>query len=160
MASDRTRASQHAPKIILGVLLSRTLDMEIAHLVLIFNLSLVLHASPPKKNKKRVFYYAHFETTFLLLSKLVLSLASWKWYCNVFFFMTSSCARIYSVNLINFFPTNFVRRFMFLRPFGLVLLVRYVCNSIFQYEAFKLKHKAIQSITFRSKIYKSFNYPS
>ena len=45
-------------------------------------------------------------------------------------------------------------------PFGLVLLIRCVCNSIFQYEAFKLKHKVIQSITFRSKIDRSCNYPS
>ena len=35
MASDRARAPQHAPKIILGVLLSRNLDIK---LVLIFKL--------------------------------------------------------------------------------------------------------------------------
>ena len=29
-------------------------------------------------------------------------------------------------------------------PFGLVLLVRCVCNRIFQNEEFKLKHKVIQ----------------
>ena len=34
---------QHTPNIILGVLLLRTLDIKIAHLVLIFNLVLVLH---------------------------------------------------------------------------------------------------------------------
>ena len=45
MASDHAHAPQHAPKIILGVLLSRTSDIKIARLVLIFNL--VLHALPP-----------------------------------------------------------------------------------------------------------------
>ena len=43
MVSHRTRVPQHAPKIILGVLLSRTLHLKIVHLVLIFNLVLVLH---------------------------------------------------------------------------------------------------------------------
>ena len=44
-------APQHAPKIILGALLSYTSDIKIARLVLIFNLVLVLHVPPlpPKK---------------------------------------------------------------------------------------------------------------
>ena len=66
MASDHERAPQHTPKIILGALLSRTLDIKIARLVLIFNLVLVLHFSP----KEKCFIITHFETTFLLLSKL------------------------------------------------------------------------------------------
>ena len=41
--AERSRALQHAPKIILGVLLSCTLDIKIARLFLIFNLVLVLH---------------------------------------------------------------------------------------------------------------------
>ena len=69
-----TCMSQYAPKIILGVLLSSTLHLKIACLVLIFNLILVLHV-PPKK----YFIITHFKTTFLLLSKLVLSLAPSKW---------------------------------------------------------------------------------
>ena len=77
MASDRGRARQHAPKIILGALLSRTLDVKIARLVLIFNVVLILYAPPPSQ-KKKSFIITHFETTFLLLSKLVLSLAAWK----------------------------------------------------------------------------------
>ena len=40
MVSDYKRMPQHAPEIILGALLSsRTLDIKIAHLVLIFKLS-------------------------------------------------------------------------------------------------------------------------
>ena len=74
MASDHARAPQHAPKIILGVLLARKLDIKIACLVLIFNLVLVLHFPP----KEKCFIVTHFETAFLLLSKLVLSLAPWK----------------------------------------------------------------------------------
>ena len=46
---ERSRALQHAPKIILGALLSCTLGIKIARLVLIFNLVLVLHVPPPKK---------------------------------------------------------------------------------------------------------------
>ena len=38
MVSDHGRAPQHAPEIILGALLSRILDIKIAHLVLIFKL--------------------------------------------------------------------------------------------------------------------------
>ena len=38
MVSDRARVPQHAPKIILAALLSRTLDIKIASLVLIFKL--------------------------------------------------------------------------------------------------------------------------
>ena len=75
MVSDRMRVPQHTPKIILGVLLSRALQLKIAHLVLIFNLVLILHAPPPQK---KYFIITHFETTFLLLSKLVWSLAPWK----------------------------------------------------------------------------------
>ena len=67
------RAPQHAPKIILGAL-SRTLDIKIARLVAIFNLVLVLHVPLPPLQKKR-FIITHFETSFLLLSKYVLSLA-------------------------------------------------------------------------------------
>ena len=77
MAIDRGHARQHAPKIILGALLSRTLDVKIARLVLIFNVVLILYAPPPSQ-KKKSFFITHFETTFLLLSKLVLSLAAWK----------------------------------------------------------------------------------
>ena len=68
MASDHARAPQHAPKIILGVLLSRTSDIKIARLVLIFNL--ILHALPPP--------ITHFGKSFLLLSKYVLNLTPWK----------------------------------------------------------------------------------
>ena len=68
MASDHARTPQHAPKIILGALLSRTLDIKIARLVLIFNLILVLHFPP----KEKCFIVTHFETAILLLSKLVL----------------------------------------------------------------------------------------
>ena len=77
MAIDRGHARQHAPKIILGALLSRTLDVQIARLVLIFNVVLILYAPPPSQ-KKKSFIITHFETTFLFLSKLVLSLAAWK----------------------------------------------------------------------------------
>ena len=77
MAIDRGHARQHAPKIILGALLSRTLDVKIARLVLIFNVVLILYAPPPSQ-KKKIFIITHFETTFLFLSKLVLSLAAWK----------------------------------------------------------------------------------
>ena len=49
-ASDRARVPQHAAKIILGALLSRTLGLKIARLILIFNLVLVLHAPHPKKS--------------------------------------------------------------------------------------------------------------
>ena len=38
MASDRAHAPLHAPKITLGVLLSRIFDIKIARLVLIFKL--------------------------------------------------------------------------------------------------------------------------
>ena len=38
MTRDRTCASQHTPKIILGTLLLRTLDIKIARFVLIFKL--------------------------------------------------------------------------------------------------------------------------
>ena len=76
-ASDRARVPQHAAKIILGVLLLRTLGLKIARLILIFNLVPVLHAPPPSPQKKR-FIITHFETTFLLFSKLALSLAPWK----------------------------------------------------------------------------------
>ena len=76
---ERSRALQHAPKIILGALLSCTLGIKIARLVLIFNLVLVLHVLlPPIPSKKKRFIETHFETIFLLLSKLVLSLAPWK----------------------------------------------------------------------------------
>ena len=51
MASDHVHAPQHVPKINLGALLSRTLDIRIARLVLIFNLVLVLH--PPQR---KLFY--------------------------------------------------------------------------------------------------------
>ena len=74
--AERSRALHQAPKIILGALLSCTLDIKIARLVLIFNLVLVLHV-PPSKKKKR-FIITHFETSFLLLSEYVLSLAPWK----------------------------------------------------------------------------------
>ena len=69
MASDHAHAPQHAPKIILGVLLSRTSDIKIARLVLIFNL--VLHALPPPP-------ITHFGKSFSLLSKYVLNLTPWK----------------------------------------------------------------------------------
>ena len=49
MASDHTCVPQDVPKINLGVLLSHTLDIRIACLVLIFNLVLILHF-PPKKS--------------------------------------------------------------------------------------------------------------
>ena len=52
MAIDRGHARQHAPKIILGALLSRTLDVKIARLVLIFNVVLILYAPPPSQKKK------------------------------------------------------------------------------------------------------------
>ena len=74
IASDPARAPQHAPKMILGALLLRTLHLKIPCLVFVFNLVLVLHVPPQKKS----FIITHFETTFLLLSKLVLSLAPWK----------------------------------------------------------------------------------
>ena len=38
MVSNRARTPHHMPKIILGVLLSRTLDIRIARLILIFKL--------------------------------------------------------------------------------------------------------------------------
>ena len=38
MASDRAHAPQHAPKIILGALLLRTLDIKLARLVFTFKL--------------------------------------------------------------------------------------------------------------------------
>ena len=53
-ASDRARVPQHAAKIILGVLLLRTLGLKIARLILIFNLVPVLHAPPPPPPKKSV----------------------------------------------------------------------------------------------------------
>ena len=43
---SRACVPQHTPNIILGVLLSCTLDIKIAHLLLIFNL-VVLHVPPP-----------------------------------------------------------------------------------------------------------------
>ena len=66
MASDHARAPQHTSNIILGALLSRTLDIKIARIVLIFNLVLVLHFAP----KGKCFIVTHFETAFLVLSKL------------------------------------------------------------------------------------------
>ena len=110
---ERSRAPQPEPKITLGVLLLRTLGIKIGRLVLvlIFNLVLVLHASlppppppplPPKKNnnnKIKRFIITHFETSFLLLSKYLLSLSGTLEMFNVFFFMTSLCERFYSVNL-------------------------------------------------------------
>ena len=51
----RSRAPQHAPKIILGALLSLTLDIKIVRLVFIFNLVLVFHVHPrptPSPEKK------------------------------------------------------------------------------------------------------------
>ena len=58
--AERSRALHHAPKIILGALLSCTLDIKIARLVLIFNLVLVLHFSP----KEKCFIATHFATAF------------------------------------------------------------------------------------------------
>ena len=52
MASDHVCMPQYVPKINLGALLSRTLDIRIACLVLIFNLVVVLHSPPQRK----VFY--------------------------------------------------------------------------------------------------------
>ena len=67
MASDRGRARQHAPKIILGALLSRTLDVKIARLVLIFNVILILYAPPPSPPKK--FYYNSFRNNIFVVIK-------------------------------------------------------------------------------------------
>ena len=47
--------------------------------------------------------------------------------------------------------TVFVRRLSSPEPFGLLLHVWCVCNSILQCQAFKLKHKVIQSITLGQK---------
>ena len=62
---ERSRALQHAPKIILGALLSCTLDIKIARLVLIFNLVLVLHVPPPPK--KKAFYYNSFRNKLFIV---------------------------------------------------------------------------------------------
>ena len=62
---ERSRALQHAPKIILGALLSCTLDIKIARLVLIFNLVLVLHVPPPQK--KKAFYYDSFRNKLFIV---------------------------------------------------------------------------------------------
>ena len=61
---ERSRALQHAPKNILGALLSCTLDIKIARLVLIFNLVLVLHVPPPKK---KAFYYNSFRNKLFIV---------------------------------------------------------------------------------------------
>ena len=73
--NDHKRIPQQAPKINLGALLLYTLDIRLARLILIFNLVLILHSPHPKE---KCFVVTHFETIFLLLSKLVLSLAPWK----------------------------------------------------------------------------------
>ena len=78
IASHPARAPQYTPRIILGALLLRILHLKIPRLVFVFNLVLVLHVAPPPPQKK-CFIISHFEITFLLLSKLVLSLAPWKW---------------------------------------------------------------------------------
>ena len=66
-ASDRARVPQHAGKIILGALLSRTLGLKIARLILNFNLVFVPHAPPPKKKR---FTITYFETTFFCFLNL------------------------------------------------------------------------------------------
>ena len=72
---EQSRAPQHAPKIISGALLLGTSDIKIARLVLIFNLVLVLHVAPSLPTQKKLLIITHFETSSLLLSKYVLSLA-------------------------------------------------------------------------------------
>ena len=59
-------------KIILGALLSHTLDIKIARLVLIFNVVLVLYDPPPRKKR---FVVTHFETTFYCYLNLF-----WAWH--------------------------------------------------------------------------------
>ena len=66
------RVPRHVPKIILGALLSHTLDIKIARLVLIFNVVLVLYDPPPRKKR---FVVTHFETTFYCYLNLF-----WAWH--------------------------------------------------------------------------------
>ena len=66
-------APQHMPKTILEALLLHNLHIKIAHLVLIFNLILVLHVppTPPRPTPpKKYLIITHFKIAFLLLSKL------------------------------------------------------------------------------------------
>ena len=88
---------QHVPKIILGVLLSHTLDIKIAHLVLIF--SLVLHA--PNTSKKR-FIITYFETAFYCYLNMF-----WVWHPGNNSVMSSFLWRLYvRFYSVNFFPKN------------------------------------------------------
>ena len=64
---ERSRALQHAPKNILGALLSCTLDIKIARLVLIFNLVLVLHVPRPRSPPKKTFYYNSFRNKLFIV---------------------------------------------------------------------------------------------
>ena len=73
MASDRVRATQHAFKIILGALLSRTLDVKIARLVLIFHVVLVLYAPPPPK---KAFHYNSFRNNIFIVIETCFELGS------------------------------------------------------------------------------------